>query len=249
MAEGFEDRQRQPRQSRFPVIADEVVTLSEKVFFPLNDYPGYNFIGKLLGPKGSNLKALVVSTKTKISILGKGSAKDKSKEEELSKSDDPEHAHYKEPLHVLVQVKAPKITAHRRISQALKELNYYMVPQRDERQEGEERPPMVDSREILRAHGRDRPMPLVRVGVPPPGAVIIDEPPRREARREPPPRDSYASEYYDRPAPERYPEARETQRFSSEREPFRRAEKRSLPPSNGYSPKRYQDDVYDPYAR
>jgi len=247
MAEGFEDRQRPPRQSRFPVIADEIVTLSEKVFFPLNDYPGYNFIGKLLGPKGSNLKGLVVSTKTKISILGKGSAKDKSKEEELSKSDDPEHAHYKEPLHVLVQVKAPKITAHRRISQALKELNYYMVPQRDERQEQPDERPAMTEREILRAHGRELPMPLVRA--PPPGAVIIDEPPRREARREPPPRDTYASDYYDRPAPERYPETRESQRFSSEREPYRRPEKRSLPPSNGYSPKRYQEDVYDPYAR
>ena len=120
-----------------PIIADEVVVVSEKVFFPINEYPGYNFVGKLLGPKGSNLKALVTSTKSRISILGKGSTKDKVREEELSKSDDPEHAHFKEPLHVIISVKAPKIVAHRRIAAALKELNHYMVPQRDERGENE----------------------------------------------------------------------------------------------------------------
>jgi len=78
-----------------PIIVEEVVSLEEKVFFPIDKFPGYNFMGRLLGPKGSNLKELVQSTKTRISILGKGSSKDRSKEEELSKSE--EHAHLKEP--------------------------------------------------------------------------------------------------------------------------------------------------------
>jgi len=237
---------------RHPLIADEVVTLSEKVFFPLEEFPGYNFMGKLLGPKGSTLKALVLSTKTKISILGKGSSKDKSKEDDLVKSEDPEHAHYKEPLHVLVQVKAPKITAHRRMSQALKELNYYMVPHRDERSEQMDERPPIKEQEPMRVMRQERPAPIVRVGVPPPGAVILrEEPQRREVRREPP-RDIYAPDYYEsRPPADRYddsPLPRDPQRYSTERDPYRPAEKRRLPPSNGYSPKRYHDE-YDPYAR
>lgn len=240
------------RPQQHPVIAEDVVTLNEKVFFPLEEYPGYNFMGKLLGPKGSTLKGLVLSTKTKISILGKGSSKDKSKEEELAKSEEPEHAHFKEKLHVLIQVKAPKISAHRRMSQALKSLNYYMVPHRDERQE-DELPPMQEQ-ESMRGMRQERPAPMLRVGVPPPGAVLLrdDPPPRREVRREPP-RDPYAPDYYEgRPPVDRYddapPQRGEPRGYSEEHDPYRRVEKRSMPPANGYSPKRYHDE-YDPYAR
>ena len=116
-------------EPRIPVVAEEVIKLSEKVIFPVEEYPGYNFIGRLIGPKGSTLKALQASSKSKMSILGKGSTKDKKKEEELSKSEDAEHAHLKEPLHVLIQVQAPQIEAHRRMSAALKEVYKFMSPQ------------------------------------------------------------------------------------------------------------------------
>jgi len=252
-AHGREDYRppRGPRgPQRYPVICDEVVTISEKVMFPINEYPGYNFVGKLLGPKGSNLKALVLSTKSKISILGKGSSKDKAKEEELSKSEDPEHAHFKEPLHVLVQVKAPKIVAHRRIATALKELNHYMVPQRDERGDMDERPPINHEHEAGRSgmggRGDRGGAPIIRVGIPPPGAVIIggggDHPREGGRRGEPPARDPYA--------PDDYYEGRGGNESYRRDESYRRAEKRSVPPANDYSPKRYRDDGYnDPYAR
>ena len=249
---------RSHRQPRFPSIADEIVTLSEKVVFPVDDYPGYNFIGKLLGPKGSTLKGLVLSTKSKISILGKGSSKDKAREEEMSKSDDPEHAHFKEPLHVLVQVKGPKITAHRRIAAALKELNHYMVPQRDDRQEQMEERPFVNEGEIARPVGRGPQAPIIRVGIPPPGAVILGEEPQRgESRRgrPEPPLDSYTpvSYYEGRRATDydRYPEPQDTQRYDypEDRDSYARVEKRSVP-SNGYSTQRYKEENYDdPYSR
>jgi len=116
-----------------PTIFDDVVILSEKVYVPIDDYPGFNFAGQLFGAKGSNIRQLVQSTKSRISILGRGSTKDSIKEDELANSGNPEHAHFKEPLHVVVQVKAPRIAAHRRMANALKELNHYMVPQPDTR--------------------------------------------------------------------------------------------------------------------
>lgn len=39
----------------------------------------FNFVGKLLGPKGNTFKRLQASTGTKMSILGKGSMREKEK--------------------------------------------------------------------------------------------------------------------------------------------------------------------------
>ena len=39
----------------------------------------FNFVGKLLGPRGNTLKRLQAQTGTKMSVLGKGSMRDKEK--------------------------------------------------------------------------------------------------------------------------------------------------------------------------
>jgi len=39
----------------------------------------FNFVGKLLGPKGNSLKRLQEDTMTKMAILGRGSMRDKQK--------------------------------------------------------------------------------------------------------------------------------------------------------------------------
>jgi len=39
----------------------------------------FNFVGKLLGPKGNSLKRLQEDTMTKMAILGRGSMRDKHK--------------------------------------------------------------------------------------------------------------------------------------------------------------------------
>merc|ERR1712080_344454 len=117
-----------PPVKRTRADEDEIVILKEKVIIPVDKYPGYNFVGSLLGPQGSILKDLSKSTRSKLAILGKGSMKDKKKEEELADSDEAEHAHLKEPLHVLIDIKAPRAAAHRRMSQALLEIYKFMAP-------------------------------------------------------------------------------------------------------------------------
>jgi len=117
---------------------DEIVTLQEKVFFPVDKHPGYNFVGPLLGPSGSILKELTKRLRAKIAILGKGSMKDKKKEEKLALSEEAEHAHLKEPLHVLIDIKAPRAEAHHRMANALTTLYTFMVPPPQEQQPQQE---------------------------------------------------------------------------------------------------------------
>ncbi|KAK3089544.1 hypothetical protein FSP39_004466, partial [Pinctada imbricata] len=99
-----------------------------KVRIPLQEYPKFNFVGKLLGPKGMSLKRLQEETGTKMSILGKGSMKDKGKEEELKKEGG-KYAHLNEDLHVLVEVYSEISDAYARLSHALGELSKFLSPE------------------------------------------------------------------------------------------------------------------------
>merc|ERR1711962_496790 len=119
---------KQPRIDLRLCEQDDVVVLSEKVFIPVEKYPQYNFVGSIIGPSGSILKELTKATKSKIAILGRGSLRDKAKEELLLTSDAEEDAHLKEPLHVLIDIKAPRADAHLRMHIALHEIYKFMIP-------------------------------------------------------------------------------------------------------------------------
>ena len=88
----------------------------------------FNFVGKLLGPKGNSLKRLQEETLTKMAVLGKGSMRDKAREEELRLSKDPKYLHLSEDLHVEVTAFAPPAEAHARLSYALTEVRKYLIP-------------------------------------------------------------------------------------------------------------------------
>lgn len=153
---------------------------------PIEDYPKFNFVGKIIGPKGSTLKNIVALTRTKISVLGRGSTRDRDKEEELCQSDDPKHEHFREPLHVLIQVEAPRSDAHERLANAIEEINKCMSPENgDMRQEQKTdlQYTVADalSHNFHAAHGLQA--PIIRVGIPPPGAIVLNEQPMRERSR------------------------------------------------------------------
>ncbi|XP_068084314.1 KH domain-containing, RNA-binding, signal transduction-associated protein 2-like [Anabrus simplex] len=88
----------------------------------------FNFVGKLLGPKGNSLKRLQEDTMTKMAILGRGSMRDKHKEEELRCSGDPKFSHLSDDLHVEITAFAPPAEAHARIAYALAEVRRFLVP-------------------------------------------------------------------------------------------------------------------------
>lgn len=71
---------------------------TRKVFIPFREYPGYNFIGLIIGPRGNTQKKMEQETGCKISIRGKGSVKEGSK----GRSSQSEVTAEDEDLHVFI---------------------------------------------------------------------------------------------------------------------------------------------------
>ncbi|KAG4070484.1 hypothetical protein HA402_005716 [Bradysia odoriphaga] len=88
----------------------------------------FNFVGKLLGPKGNSMKRLQEDTMCKMAVLGRGSMKDRKKEEELRLSGDPRYTHLFEDLHVEISTFAAPAEAYARIAYSLAEVRRFLVP-------------------------------------------------------------------------------------------------------------------------
>jgi splicing factor 1 len=72
--------------------------ISNKIWVPIKEYPGYPFIGLILGPRGNTQKKLERETGARIVIRGKGSVKDGRKSYKGGAPDPGED----EDLHVLI---------------------------------------------------------------------------------------------------------------------------------------------------
>jgi splicing factor 1 len=68
---------------------------TQKIPIPIDDHPGYNFIGLIIGPRGKTQKELESKTNCKIAIRGKGSVKEGARGGKTYDGMD-------EPLHVLI---------------------------------------------------------------------------------------------------------------------------------------------------
>ncbi|XP_029451534.1 KH domain-containing, RNA-binding, signal transduction-associated protein 2 isoform X2 [Rhinatrema bivittatum] len=124
-----DDSKKEDEEKKYlDIISNKNIKLTEKVLIPVKQYPKFNFVGKLLGPRGNSLKRLQEETGAKMSILGKGSMRDKAKEEELRKSGEAKYAHLSDELHVLIEVFAPPGEAYSRMSHALEEIKKFLVP-------------------------------------------------------------------------------------------------------------------------
>ncbi|XP_037085143.1 KH domain-containing, RNA-binding, signal transduction-associated protein 2-like [Pollicipes pollicipes] len=110
------------------VTKEKPIRLMARVLVPVKDHPKFNFVGKLLGPKGNSLKRLQEETLTRMAILGRGSMRDKVKEEELRVSGGPRAAHLLEDLHVEIVAFAAPAEAYARVSYALALLRRYLIP-------------------------------------------------------------------------------------------------------------------------
>nr|XP_061798829.1 KH domain-containing, RNA-binding, signal transduction-associated protein 1-like [Nerophis lumbriciformis] len=102
--------------------------LKERLLIPSKQYPRVNFVGKILGPQGSTIKRLQEETGAKISVLGKGSMRDKNKEEELRNGGEAKYAHLAMELHVFIEVMGPIPEAHFRMANAMEEVKKFLIP-------------------------------------------------------------------------------------------------------------------------
>ncbi|GMF38206.1 unnamed protein product [Phytophthora fragariaefolia] len=90
--------------------------LHRKIYIPIKEFPSYNFIGLIIGPRGNTQKRMERETNCKIAIRGKGSVKEGSKGKKTNADEN-------DDLHVL-------ITGDREedIDKAAKEVQSLLVP-------------------------------------------------------------------------------------------------------------------------
>ncbi|OAF65935.1 hypothetical protein A3Q56_06346 [Intoshia linei] len=91
--------------------------LSQKIYIPIKEFPDINLIGKILGVRGSNLQKIQRETKTKLTILGRGTIRPNNKKEELDKKVG--KTNMNEQPHILIETTAHVIDGARRISSAV----------------------------------------------------------------------------------------------------------------------------------
>jgi hypothetical protein len=82
-------------------LSAETIVKNIKIMIPEN-HPDYNFIGRILGPRGISVRQLEAATGCGILIRGRGSVKNPVREERLRERNAPGFEHLKEPLHVLI---------------------------------------------------------------------------------------------------------------------------------------------------
>ncbi|KAM1552907.1 hypothetical protein PS1_005698 [Malus domestica] len=103
-----------------------IVKRTIRVDIPVDKYPNYNFVGRLLGPRGNSLKRVEVTTECRVLIRGRGSIKDPTKEEMMRGK--PGYEHLNEPLHILVEAELPVEIIDTRLLQAREVLEDLLRP-------------------------------------------------------------------------------------------------------------------------
>ncbi|XP_065927088.1 protein quaking-A isoform X10 [Magallana gigas] len=106
-----------------------VQTISEKLYVPVKEHPDFNFVGRILGPRGMTAKELEQFTGCKIMVRGKGSMRDKKKEEQNRGK--PNWEHLNEELHVLITVEDTVNRAEVKMAKAMEEVKKLLVPAPD----------------------------------------------------------------------------------------------------------------------
>lgn len=119
---GLQDR----HPLELPDAMGPIIHLQEKLFVPVKEYPDYNFVGRILGPRGLTAKQLEAETACKIMVRGKSSMRDKKKEEQNRGK--PNWEHLNEDLHVLITVEDTQGRAEIKMRRAVEEVKKLLVP-------------------------------------------------------------------------------------------------------------------------
>ncbi|XP_055495391.1 KH domain-containing RNA-binding protein QKI isoform X3 [Leucoraja erinacea] len=114
------------RSTELPDGVGPIVQLQEKLYVPVKEYPDFNFVGRILGPRGLTAKQLEAETGCKIMVRGKGSMRDKKKEEQNRGK--PNWEHLNEDLHVLITVEDAQNRAEIKLKRAVEEVKKLLVP-------------------------------------------------------------------------------------------------------------------------
>ncbi|KAL3643214.1 hypothetical protein CASFOL_014029 [Castilleja foliolosa] len=103
-----------------------IVKRTIRVDIPVDQYPHFNFVGRLLGPRGNSLKRVEATTDCRVLIRGRGSIKDPTREEMMRGK--PGYEHLNEPLHILIEAELPVEIIDARLMQAREILEDLLKP-------------------------------------------------------------------------------------------------------------------------
>lgn len=117
----------QVEDSLLPTPEGRIITLSEKIYIPAREYPDFNFVGRILGPRGLTVQQLEKQTGCKIMIRGKGSIHDKKKDSIYSKERNFESL-MNDELHVLVTAEDAENRAAIKVQRGVEEVQKLLVP-------------------------------------------------------------------------------------------------------------------------
>jgi len=109
-----------------PEPTGEKKIFQEKVFIPVQQHPEFNFVGRILGPRGMTAKQLEADTGCKIMVRGRGSMRDKQKED-LNRGK-ANWEHLDEDLHVLIQCEDYENRAGVKLERAKEEILKLLKP-------------------------------------------------------------------------------------------------------------------------
>ncbi|XP_038586171.1 protein quaking-B-like isoform X1 [Micropterus salmoides] len=144
------------RISELPDAVGPNVQLQEKLYVPTKEHPDFNFVGRILGPRGLTAKQLEAETGCKIMVRGRGSMRDRKKTyvildergfwncagrfrddrespshlapaEEQNRGK-PNWEHLNEDLHVLITVEEAQNRAEIKLKRAVEEVTKLLVP-------------------------------------------------------------------------------------------------------------------------
>lgn len=143
-----------------------------RVKIPSKEFPQLNFVGKILGQGGENVKQLQEATGVRIAVLGWGSMKDKKKQEELRQQGG-KYAHLNQDLHVWFEAQGHPIDCYMRLANAFRLVHPFLTPDPNEMQQGQQQQQQNGSG-MVRGGGRGGPRGAPRGGAgrgaPPMGA-------------------------------------------------------------------------------
>nr|XP_043610367.1 KH domain-containing protein SPIN1-like isoform X2 [Erigeron canadensis] len=127
--QAFGVQQGPPIDHRNVALARNNSLMTKKILrldVPVDSFPGFNFVGRLLGPRGNSLKRIEARTGCRVFIRGRGSMKDPRKEEHFRRR--PGLAHLKEPLHVLIEAESPANIVDEQLKQAQEIIEELLKP-------------------------------------------------------------------------------------------------------------------------
>lgn len=92
--------ERKPLQ--LPEPDGAIIQRTTRISIPVDQYPEHNFVGRIIGPRGLTIQELEVDCGCKLYVRGKGSLRNKEKEEKLRGQ--PNWEHLNDDLHVMIVV-------------------------------------------------------------------------------------------------------------------------------------------------